>query len=145
MKVLWEELESLNALPPITNITSEIRLFLKTLQTHIDEQKLFQFLNGLDESFSAHRSHLLMLQPLPSLNEACNMLQQEENQREVLSDSKVNHNIAMFSKNSDSLSCTACGKLGHDKDHCWTIVGYPPWHPLSQKDHKSKFFPTRGG
>ena len=41
MKVLWEELESLNALPSITNITSEIRLFLKTLQTHIDEQKLF--------------------------------------------------------------------------------------------------------
>lgn len=41
MKALWEELESLNALPSITNITSEIRLFLKTLQTHIDEQKLF--------------------------------------------------------------------------------------------------------
>ena len=27
MKVLWEELESLNALPSITNITSEIRIF----------------------------------------------------------------------------------------------------------------------
>ena len=44
MKVLWEELESLNALPPITTITSEIHLFLKTLQTHMDEQNLFSFL-----------------------------------------------------------------------------------------------------
>lgn len=38
IKILWEELESL---PRITNITSEIKLFLQTLQTHIDEQKLF--------------------------------------------------------------------------------------------------------
>lgn len=134
MKILCEELESLNALPNITNITAKIRIFLKTLQTHIDEQKRFQFLNRLDDSFSAHNNHLLMQQPLPSVDEACNMLQQEESQCEVLSDSESDNTLVIFSKNTASFTCTACGREGHNKDQCWKVVGYPPWHPLFQKD-----------
>lgn len=33
--------------------------------------------------------------------------------------------------------CTECGGKGHTKDRCWTIKGYPHWHP------KSKIFPQK--
>lgn len=74
IKSQWEELESLNTLPAITKMIDEVRMFLVALNTQQTEQKLFQFLNGLDESYSTHRSHILLMQPLSSVDETYNLL-----------------------------------------------------------------------
>lgn len=50
-----------------------------------NKQMLIQFLIGLNETFAAVRSNLLMMNPLPSLNYAYSLLIQEENQRQVVS------------------------------------------------------------
>ena len=71
---MWEEIESLNVLPAITQVATEFKEFLNALQTQQDEQRLFQFLNGLDDSYETHRSHILMQQPLPTVDEAYNVL-----------------------------------------------------------------------
>lgn len=47
MRCYWEELQSLNALPSITSVTTEITSFIEALNKQQEEQKLFQFLNGL--------------------------------------------------------------------------------------------------
>lgn len=87
-----------------------------------------------------------MQQPLPFVDEACNMLQQEESQREILNESKADHTLVMLSKNNDLSVCSACGKQGHNGDKCWSVVGYPSWHPLFQKDKiKLSFRGGRGG
>ena len=72
--------------------------------------------------------------PLPTIDVAYNVLQQEENQSEVLRTFKSDmESLAMFGKTpTDSTTCSACGRPGRVKDKCWTLVGYPPWHPLSQ-------------
>lgn len=136
----------MNQLPVITNITNEIKIFLKALQTQLDEQKLFQFLNGLEESYSAHRSHLLMLQPLLSMDEACKLLHQEENQREILKIPKEDTKpMAIFSKRTaPSLTCTACGRSGHQTENCWSVVGFPSWHPLAQNGGRGRRQNPRG-
>uniref|UniRef100_A0A803LDK4 Retrotransposon Copia-like N-terminal domain-containing protein n=1 Tax=Chenopodium quinoa TaxID=63459 RepID=A0A803LDK4_CHEQI len=59
MTSLWEEIDSMNVLPAVTETSAEIRNF-------------------------AMRTQLLMLTPLPTVESACSMLQQEESQREVL-------------------------------------------------------------
>ncbi|GKB75453.1 serine carboxypeptidase S28 family protein [Tanacetum coccineum] len=41
MKCIWEELDSMNQLSSIVNITPEIKLFLKALNTQKEEQRLF--------------------------------------------------------------------------------------------------------
>lgn len=97
---LWEEIESMNVLPTIKDITPEVAKFLEAIENMREESKLFQFLNGLDEVYGAQRSQLLMMCPLPSVQEACAAIQQEESQKEVLShngagDSDV---LAMYSK-----------------------------------------------
>ncbi|GKD67850.1 cysteine-rich receptor-like protein kinase 8 [Tanacetum coccineum] len=83
MKCVWEELDSMNELPRIINITPEIVIFLNALNTQNEEQRLFQFLNGLDDHFSTQRSQLLMNSPLPSVKTACALLQQEDVSKNV--------------------------------------------------------------
>ncbi|XP_021867389.2 uncharacterized protein [Spinacia oleracea] len=152
LKVMWEELENLNSLPPITSLTTEINAFVQALQQQQEEQKLFQFLNGVDEVFGPQRSNILMMSTLPTVEIACSILQQEESQREVLNPVAMREETdvtALFSKSTE-INCTACGKAGHVKEKCWTVVGYPSWHPKGQGDQKGKakaFSPynTRGG
>ncbi|XP_070020294.1 uncharacterized protein [Nicotiana sylvestris] len=58
---------------------------------YLDQQKLFQFLMGLNESYRAIRSQILLQSPSPSVSCVFAILINEENQRKVcLSNSQVN-------------------------------------------------------
>ena len=140
MKTLWEELETLCVFPPITEMTVEVSAYVDALNVQQEEQKLFQLLNGLDEVYGPVRSNLLMQNPLPSVDSACCTLTQEESQREIhgMSVKEEKDVIAMYSKTSDVVTCTACGKQGHPSERCWTVVGYPP-HPKFRGKGKEQF------
>lgn len=60
LRVIWEELESLNVMPPISESRPEIETYMKALQAQKEEQKLFQFLSGLDDSYLHQRSQILL-------------------------------------------------------------------------------------
>lgn len=134
LRVLWEELDSMNILPIVSNPTTEVKLLLAAIDLQKEESKLFQFLNGLDDVYGPQRSWLLLLNPLPTVENASATLQQEEAQREILHTSKSDHDLsAMFSRgstdrNQPQMLCSACGGRGHSEDKCWTIIGYPKWN-----------------
>lgn len=115
MKVLWEEVDTLNSLPPITSVTNEVTTFVEALNQQQEEQKLFQFLNGLHDIYGPQRSNLLMMASLPTVEIACSTLQQEENQREILKLVKEEvESVAMYSKCKDVNVCSVCNKtLSH--------------------------------
>ena len=136
MRTVWEELDSLNALPPVLNSTDEVNKLLAEIELQREESKLFQFLNGLHEVYSPQRSQLLLLNPLPSVESASAIIQQEEAQRELSQSSKSASSdiLAMYSKGTTTTSpkifnCTTCGGKGHTSDRCWSVIGYPRWHP----------------
>ncbi|KAL2940590.1 Na(+)-translocating NADH-quinone reductase subunit A [Bienertia sinuspersici] len=114
MRTLWLELESLSMMSPITEVNTEISAFIRCMNEQKEELKLFQFLNGLDDDYGLQRSQILMQTQLPTVEEACNMIQQEESQREI------------FKQEKKILS-------GHTYDKCWTIVAYPSKGPRSFK------------
>ncbi|GKG53954.1 hypothetical protein Tco_0557477, partial [Tanacetum coccineum] len=74
MKCVWKELDNINVLPVITVVTPEISVFLAALNKQKEEQRLFQILNGLEDHFSHQRSQILMIDPLPSVENACSLL-----------------------------------------------------------------------
>lgn len=145
LSTLWEELEAINDLPSLTTTSDEIKTLLTAIQVQKDESRLFQFLNGLDDVFGQQRRQLLMMSPLPSVEMACAVIQQEESQHDILQTHSGNEDIsAMFSKgvhvsSEKSVMCNVCKKKGHTTDTCWSVVRYPKWH------YKIMRPPARGG
>ncbi|KAE8724764.1 NAD(P)-linked oxidoreductase superfamily protein [Hibiscus syriacus] len=66
---------------------------------HVAQQRLFQFLMGLNETYSAIRSQLLLMKPLPTVNQAYSMIIQEELHRTQLSASPIEASV-MFTTTS---------------------------------------------
>ena len=138
LRGIWEELNAMNDLPRFTTVSEEITNFLQALAKQNEEQRLFQFLNGLDEVYTSQRSQILLMTPLPSVESVCSMLQQEELQRQVLEDTHTQlESSALLSKHMETkgsaVQCNVCGNKGHSKEKCWQVIGYPNWHPRSKK------------
>ncbi|PWA36367.1 peptidase family M48 family protein [Artemisia annua] len=146
MKCVWEELDSMNELPRIVNITPEIAVFLNALNTQKEEQRLFQFLNGLDDHFASQRSQLPLNTPLPSVETTCALLQQEEFQRGVFGGGTQLgvESTALYSKGETKEKCDICGFKWHPPDKCWEKVGYPTWHYKYKQNQKGKSVQRNG-
>lgn len=77
-----------------------------------------------------------MLTPLPTVETACAALEQEEAQRLMLNLSKPNQEVMdMYSRTNQErqITCNVCGVKGHTSEKCWTVVGFPRWHPRNNK------------
>ncbi|XP_075095400.1 uncharacterized protein LOC142173679 [Nicotiana tabacum] len=53
------------------------------LTKSLEDQRLIQFLIGLNDIYAQARENILMMNPLPSIDVAYSLLLQDENQREV--------------------------------------------------------------
>nr|GEU57423.1 serine carboxypeptidase S28 family protein [Tanacetum cinerariifolium] len=133
------KLDSMADLPRLTTLTPEINGFLAAINTQKEEQRLFQFLNGLDDHFNAQRSQLLSMTPLPTVESACALLQQEESQRDVFgsSTSSTVETTALYNKQYGKEKCTICGFKWHPLDKYSEKIGYPVWH-YKHKQNQSK-------
>lgn len=61
----------------------------KAVTKLIQNQQLLQFLVGLDEHYKGVRGNILMMKPLPDIDEVYSVLLQEENQRGLNSLAKI--------------------------------------------------------
>ena len=95
-------------------------------------------MNGLDESYSSQRSQILLMNPLPSVESVCSMIQQEELQRQVLEDVPLHVESSALLSRTTEVKCTLSGVKGHVKEKCWKVIGYPSWHPRGKKNPQRK-------
>lgn len=95
----------------LSDSSDDVKKFMEAFEKQKEEKRLFQFLNGLDESYGALRSQILMITPLPTVDFACSSLQQEESQCNILNPMKrVMETFAMFSRGGyENLIFNACG------------------------------------
>lgn len=108
----------------------------------LHDERLIQFLMGLNDTYASIRSKILMISPLPNVNVAYSLLIQEEKQRKVYGNPTsllippptylAAHQYASGSRppgheykgKKNNLVCSYCKKLGHSVDKCYRIVGF---------------------
>ncbi|XP_060191424.1 uncharacterized protein LOC132621250 [Lycium barbarum] len=95
LKNLWDEYDA-SVLAP-GKVSAE---FL----AHLNRQKLYQFLMGLNDSYQQARSQILLMIPLPAVNQAYGMIIENEGQKSG-STNAGNLGMKLFLQNSlDSIS-----------------------------------------
>ncbi|XP_073298535.1 uncharacterized protein [Primulina huaijiensis] len=108
LKHLWDEYASLVTLPSCECATA--RQYVE----HDQQQRLLQFLMGLNESHAHIRSQILMMNHLPSVGQAFSMMSQEELHRSLTSNETqtlVFYSMQNKDKNSESkrdMKCEYC-------------------------------------
>jgi len=136
LKGLWDELLSFR---PVSNCSCGGS---KVLVEHHQQEYVFHFLMGLNESFANIRGQILLVDPLPPINKVFSLVIQEERQRELCASSSFVHDTAaLLTKTDHSPSnsypkqsqfckprplCSHCGLLGHTIEKCCKLHGHPP-------------------
>jgi hypothetical protein len=152
LKTLWEELNNYSPMS-ICNCCNCGRV--KSILEFHSQERVYQFLMGLNDSFSAVRAQILLTDPLPPLNKVFSLIIQEEKQREISvnsmshesaalltksvlnpSSSQMNEPTALMTKsnlgsrfakpNFRKPICSHCGLSGHTIEKCYKVHGFPP-------------------
>lgn len=102
LKDLWDEHNSIIPFPTCACERS------KDFVEHLERQKLFQFLKGLNDGYAHARSQILMMSPEPSANQMYAMIIQDESQK------MLNGRNCVVASQMESLVFLCCRKGCHN-------------------------------
>nr|GLL46085.1 copia protein (gag-int-pol protein) [Ipomoea trifida] len=139
LKELWDDLASYEQMPVCECGGCKCNISTK-LDKRREEEKLHQFLMGLDEiTYGTVRSNILAAEPLPSLNKAYGIVIRDE---KVKSMARVSEERGepiglhvqtgnKFKGKGDmmerTVTCSICKRTGHEASTCFQVIGYPDW------------------
>ena len=141
-KQLWDESSAVSGVPMCTCAKCECEVNGR-LHNYTEEQRLIQFLMGLNNSYIAVRGNILMMSPFPSISQAYSLLIQEERQRQVKAEThflgentslstainKTQHHLPSTLNKTDTrksqLFCDHCRRIGHTMDRCYRLHSFP--------------------
>lgn len=140
IKRLWDELGSMETLPPCTCSTS------KAIYAINSRNKLMQFLMGLDGAYNPVRDQILRLDPLPFVNKAYSMVLKFKSQKEVLGTMSNNmDSLVLLNKAQGQFQgkqrkfesrkghYSYCDMNSHVRESYFKLIGYPEWYKIKNK------------
>ncbi|XP_010323516.1 uncharacterized protein [Solanum lycopersicum] len=155
LKNLWEELNTLNTKAQCTcSCTCGAKeIFYKCEQ----DRRIVQFRMGLNEIYTLIRGSILMMNPLPAMEQVFSLLVQDERQRETnpsnhltldstalhdAIDKRTRYNTNYSTNNSTNLKykdrfCSYCTRTCHLIEKCYHVHGYPPGHNNSLNQNRN--------
>ncbi|GJY33993.1 putative RNA-directed DNA polymerase [Tanacetum coccineum] len=122
-----------------------------------EKERLYEFLMGLDNKFSAIRTHILATYHVPKLRNAYHLVAEDERQCVISGEKKAMVDSTTFKtfshdrkennanqqrdktimrdnkRSETSEICTECGKEGNTRQGCFKLIGYPEWWPGNKK------------
>ncbi|XP_015087154.1 uncharacterized protein LOC107030370 [Solanum pennellii] len=114
-----------------------------------DEQKVYQFLMGVNDTYIQVRSNILMMKPIPTVSNVYNILLADEKRRQISCTSQFSSGSASFSAEaSTSKPYSGSSKLtisskkpGHSIDKCYRLHGFPSTFKFTRGSSSKKVFP----
>ncbi|VFQ91054.1 unnamed protein product [Cuscuta campestris] len=139
MKSIWDKLGSIENLPACAKCRACKCGTIKTIETQKEEEKVHQFLMGLDnEGYSGVRSNILSTVPIAPLNRVYSTIIQQEGVLKVTTQEEEKNPVSFAvvgrtdrdRANRDitrDVRCKHCGVTGHEISGCFQLIGYPEW------------------
>ncbi|CAN6584026.1 unnamed protein product [Malus baccata var. baccata] len=119
LKALWDERDAAISLPDCDYNT------LQHVLAFQQNQKAIKFLMGLNETFSAVKDQILLMDPLPPVNKVYSLVLRHEKQHDATAGKSSVQEVAVFAaKGPDSnkkyavVKCTRCNKNNHTTEAC---------------------------
>ncbi|KAF5776249.1 putative RNA-directed DNA polymerase [Helianthus annuus] len=164
LRGLWDEIHSVLPIPRCTCGTCSCDVG-KRMSQFQEKERLYEFLMGLDNDFSAIRTHILSMKINPTLGEAYRLASEDEQQRTISATNRPRVEAAAFQATTTQPRkdpattqlrykgaqkeqkrntggeidhCTFCGRDGHKREGCFKLIGYPEWWPGKTKQEKPK-------
>lgn len=162
---LWEEHKNYVELPVCTcgRCECDAAALWEKLQ---QRSRVTKFLMGLNESYEQTRRHILMLKPIPTIEEAFNIVTQDERQKALRPSTRID-NVAFqlqsippssstvgllpspavdpsyvaaynTSRQAQRPICTHCGKSGHTVQKCFKLHGFPPGYKTNGNYYRNQ-------
>ncbi|XP_078159285.1 uncharacterized protein LOC144554808 [Carex rostrata] len=132
--------------------TSDIEKF----NSYVQENRVYTFLDGLDDRLDNVRADVLQMNPFPTVEQSFARVRREEMRQVVMmkGDEVGNNPMALVSRGykpaevnltftkpgpnqertQTKYSCTHCGGSKHTRENCFKLIGYPEWW----KDQKKR-------
>ncbi|XP_019244321.1 PREDICTED: uncharacterized protein LOC109224189 [Nicotiana attenuata] len=149
LKRLWDELDALNVIITCSCVCSCDGK--AKLTKSLEDQRLIQFLMGLNDVYAQARGNILMMSPLPRMDIAYSLLLQDENQIEIYANAHFSSDSASFmvagqgkKPNAQVFADFAAfmaagqgrniqkfrnqspkGPIGHTQEDCFRLIGFP--------------------
>lgn len=125
IKKLWDEYTTLVNIPVCSCGSSQQMAKL------IKNQQLMQFLMGLNDIYMNARGNVLMMNPLPSVNQAYSITMQEERQREISNVASIDSNSsAMAAYQYRQMNNSSCGNHSQNFGNAPPPHAFPPPNPI---------------
>nr|XP_009601027.2 uncharacterized protein LOC104096369 [Nicotiana tomentosiformis]XP_009601028.1 uncharacterized protein LOC104096371 [Nicotiana tomentosiformis] len=94
LKRLWDELDSL--ICDVKCVCTCVCSGKQKLEKSLEDERLIQFLMGLNDVYGQARGNILMLNPLPSIDHAYSLVLQDESRREVYMNPLISSDSSSF-------------------------------------------------
>ncbi|XP_068492253.1 uncharacterized protein [Phaseolus vulgaris] len=146
LKSLWMELDHYRVIKAKCSEDSAI------LKEYIEQDRVYDFLVGLNPEYDQVRIQILGKEKVPGLNEVVAIIRSEESMRGLMLETPTTESSAMkakggttmitnqkksgfsnIEKKQEEVWCTYCNKPRHTREKCWKLHGKPPRREWGQK------------
>ncbi|KAH0708932.1 hypothetical protein KY290_012179 [Solanum tuberosum] len=146
LKELWSEFDAVVPFPDCGCVRG------KEYVEHLQQQRLLQFVGGLNDSYDQARRQILVKTSEPSLNQAYSLIIEDECQKGSIlntvphSNARGNDITTLWSAQGPPQNhkkphneywnekCDFCKIKGHMKENCYRHIGYPPNYKGRKKE-----------
>ena len=155
LQASWDQLLNLRPLPLCSCGKCTCGVNEKIVHLH-HQDSIMQFLNGLNNCYSQVKTQILMMEPIPFMDKTFSLVIQEESQRSssihanpsvestalAVKNQVFNQGSFPSGNNGKILKgnvgkgrpmCSYYGKVGHIKEKCYKLVGFPPGYKQKGK------------
>nr|XP_043616027.1 uncharacterized protein LOC122587938 [Erigeron canadensis] len=95
LRSIWDEAQSIHPFPRCSCDKCECDVG-KKINEHQEKERLYEFLMGLDSEFTVIKTQILATKPVPSLGTAYHLVVEDERQRSISSEGRIQREPAAF-------------------------------------------------